>query len=588
MSVRIELDNRGSVFTCLDTISGRIVFHVPKESSETVTSIIVKLEGISETKLLVPKEHRARQPPPRLGNDSDHRANADNIRNKKPEVEIHKVLYKTQQVFPPPELAKQTNPSSSSNSGYTLSSGIHTYPFKFRIPVNNVCEPLNSIFQKFRIEKGNVGWARDAVHHTKTTLPPSLFNLPGSLQGEGGSIKYFVKVTVNKPRFYQYNLRKYEAFVFLPVEPPRPQPTGEIYARREHFFTLQVYKPIVPKKKNIWPFSNSKPGLVVPEPPVEEPRFTIEARLPSPAILAPKEPMGLRILMVKQVPFTSPIVLRQLQLRLLMTTNIIAYEHSKRVTLTIPLFNTSTNFKLGMNIPFVFGKPTTPVGVQMEADKSIWESWALPENISPSFRTCNITVSYDLEVTCGLSVGTNGAVHQIPLVIPVEIFSGIKPSKKLLESATSRYMRNRNVSVTFPADGSSSTSNLNPSLPPRPRSSSRAPSTSNPIPPTGLKQQHTSPTNLQVPIPNDWASQSVSSFPVSPIPPVRSRSEIWRTPQGLPLDAPPPYEDAMFLSEDVDVGVADGPRRQYPMEEGYFRENNEHERDEKRRSRLFG
>ena len=47
-------------------------------------------------------------------------------------------------------------------------------------------------------------------------------------------------------------------------------------------------------------------------------------------------------------------------------------------------------------------------------------------------------------------------------------------------------------------------------------------------------------------------------------------------------DAPPTYEDAMLREiDDVDIMVADGPRREYPLQPGYF------EGDGKRASRLF-
>ena len=58
--------------------------------------------------------------------------------------------------------------------------------------------------------------------------------------------------------------------------------------------------------------------------------------------------------------------------------------------------------------------------------------------------------------------------------------------------------------------------------------------------------------------------------PVSPVSLGRRKSNIWQTTQHAITDAPPTYEDAVLLSEDVDVGVADGPRREYPMQSGYF------------------
>ena len=64
--------------------------------------------------------------------------------------------------------------------------------------------------------------------------------------------------------------------------------------------------------------------------------------------------------------------------------------------------------------------------------------------------------------------------------------------------------------------------------------------------------------------------------------------EIWQPVQPqqtvhMPMaDTPPTYQDAMLREiGDVDIIVADGPRREYPLQPGYF------EGDEKRASRLF-
>lgn len=253
-----------------------------------------------------------------------------------------------------------------------------------------------------------MGYAKEAEYHTKNTLPPSLHGLPEGSQGEGGSIRYYIKATVNRPQFYRTNVRKEAFFAFLPIDPPRAVPQGEIYSRREHLLPFPLLTPL-PKKKEFW-WKSKKPETQTIQHPNEEPRFTIEARLPSPSVLVPREPLGLRIIMVKLAPFKTPVVLRQIQLRLFMTTYITAHGHSKKFTMAMPLFNTSTDYRLGMPIPYTFGPMDASPGVRLEADPRIWENWMLPENISPSFRTCNIARSYQLEVTLGVSLGGNAAV----------------------------------------------------------------------------------------------------------------------------------------------------------------------------------
>ena len=312
-------------------------------------------------------------------------------------------------VFPPEQVRKsQEAAGGSGETDFTLPTGTHTYPFSFRIPINNSCRPLDSLFSKISIKEGNVEYAKDAECHVRNTLPPSLHSLHGESQGEGGSIKYYIKVTVNRPQFYRTNVRKEIFFAFLPIDPPKAVTQGEIFARREHLLHFPLLTPL-PKKKGFWG-KGKQPEIQTPQYPNEEPRFSIEARLPSPAVLAPKEPLGLRIIMAKLAPFKTPVVLRQIQLRLFMTTYIKAHEHRKKITITVPLFNTSTDYRLGMPIPHAFGPTDAPLGAKLEADPRIWENWMLPENISPSFRTCNIARYYQLEITCGVSLGENMTV----------------------------------------------------------------------------------------------------------------------------------------------------------------------------------
>lgn len=70
------------------------------------------------------------------------------------------------------------------------------------------------------------------VKHVKRTLPPSLSGFPGEAE-----IKYYVKATVVRPKFYQENLRSQIDIKFFPIEPPRPaMRPEEAFARRTQRF----------------------------------------------------------------------------------------------------------------------------------------------------------------------------------------------------------------------------------------------------------------------------------------------------------------------------------------------------------------
>jgi hypothetical protein len=59
-----------------------------------------------------------------------------------------------------------------------------------------------------------------------------------------------------------------------------------------------------------------------------------------------------------------------------------------------------------MNIPL--GLATDPMGTEWTIDASLWNRLPLPPDVAPSFETCNISRSYELEVRVGLSHGFGG------------------------------------------------------------------------------------------------------------------------------------------------------------------------------------
>lgn len=111
MQAAVILDKPGNVsFTNLDTISGKVVVRSVK--SADVSSIVVKLEGESRTRLMSPPGQNGERP--------------------KPQMEYHKILYRTATVFPPSEVAESRSPTAGKGH-YTLPQGQHEYPFSFKV-----------------------------------------------------------------------------------------------------------------------------------------------------------------------------------------------------------------------------------------------------------------------------------------------------------------------------------------------------------------------------------------------------------------------------------------------------------------------
>jgi hypothetical protein len=110
MNVSIALQHPHEHYTNLDVIQGKVFLRVPNPTN--ISSIIVKLEGESKTRLLAPI----------------HPNRPD---KQRPVLEVHKFLYKTLTLFPtnvrPEELV--ANPKAS----FAINAGSYEYPFSFKV-----------------------------------------------------------------------------------------------------------------------------------------------------------------------------------------------------------------------------------------------------------------------------------------------------------------------------------------------------------------------------------------------------------------------------------------------------------------------
>ncbi|TVY80425.1 hypothetical protein LSUE1_G008458 [Lachnellula suecica] len=406
MSVRIQFDDPHAFYTNLDFISGKIILSLT--SDENVSAIMVKLEGESRTVLMRPSLQPNRQ----------QYARRDNRQGLA--MENHKVLYKVNQVFPSPD------PVHGINSGlaYTLRAGQHVYPFRFKIPFNNGCADPDS--QQMGPGSGGFGLGLGGLQqlqyrHVKKTLPPSLTGFPGEAE-----VRYYVKVTVQRPSIFKENRRSAIGFKFLPIEPPRPPPTtNEIYARRPFAFQAGLAAPTKTSmfKKNPVPLSDTAP------------KGEIDARLPSPAVLTCNSPLPLRIILRKLNQSAENVFVVSLQINLYGYTEVRAQEVKRTENSTWVLMTLN-----GLSIQV--GSPSDPIREEIVLDGQLWDRIPLPNTVAPSFSTCNLTRKYELEVRVGLGYGVIGQIQPqvvtLPLRFQVEIYSGIKPPTALLDAIAAR------------------------------------------------------------------------------------------------------------------------------------------------------
>jgi hypothetical protein len=376
MSVRIQLDDPHAFYTNLDFISGRVILSLT--SDETVSGIVVKLEGESRTALMRPMGPQAQQQ--LYGRQNQRNGLA---------MENHKILYKVKQVFPGTD-AQQMGGS------YTLRARQHEYPFRFKIPFNNGCADPH--LQQMGPGSGFAGFGLGGLQqlqykHVKRTLPPSLTGFPGEAE-----IRYYVKVTVQRPSLFKENRRSAIGFKFLPIEPPRPPKTAnEVYARRPYIF--QAGLASYARKSSMF---RKKPTQLSATAPKGE----IDARLPSPAILTCNEPLPLRLIARRLNDSAEHVFLMSLQVQLLGSTEVRAQDVVRTEATSWVLMSLT-----GLAIPL--GSPADEIRKETVVDPSLWDRIPLPNTVAPSFHTCNLTRKYELEVKVGLGYGVPGEIQVI-------------------------------------------------------------------------------------------------------------------------------------------------------------------------------
>jgi hypothetical protein len=328
------------------------------------------------------------RPPPGAQQALNHPAlMSRSQRNQGLAHETHKILYKVSQVFP-------TQSQGMGGMSYTLRAGQHEYPFRFKIPFNNGCSDPHS--QQMGPGSGFGGLGLGGLQqlqyrHVKRTLPPSLTGFPGEAE-----IRYYIKVTVQRPSLFKENRRSAIGFKFMPIEPPRAAPTtNEVYARRP--FAFQAGLANFPRKSSL--FKKAPPPLSETAPKGE-----IDARLPSPAILTCNEPIPLRIILRKLNESPEYTYLMSLQVHLIGSTEVRALDAMRVETSTWVLMSFN-----GLGIPI--GKPEDKLRTETVVDNQLWNQIRLPNTVAPSFHTCNLTRRYEMEVRVGLAYGTPGNIQ---------------------------------------------------------------------------------------------------------------------------------------------------------------------------------
>ncbi|RDA88367.1 hypothetical protein CP532_5649, partial [Ophiocordyceps camponoti-leonardi (nom. inval.)] len=434
MSLRITIDQRPEFYTNLDHVVGRVVLSLNR--AEQVGSIVVKLEGESITAHQVPNPFELDangHPPPAMPGPPGSVV-----------VENHKILYRIQQVFPDDYHSSSSNPYGA----FPLQPGEHEFPFKFKLPVNNACSDNVAMARMGGFNSGGGLFGMGGVRlmdgtkqlylrHVTRTLPPSLTGYPMD-----GEIRYFIKVTVQRPGFLKENWRYQTGLKFLPIEPPRPPKSGqEAFARRPFTFRPRSLPSYPDMKRTSVTSKKGEKDSGLPTPPPPPPNIEVSARLPHPPILTCNQPVPLRLIAKKLSKCPDQVYLISFQLDLIGLTEFRTHGLNKvKVNRWVVVSNSN------LNIP-VTSSPKDDVGDELVLPDELWRSRPLPNTVAPSFVTCNISRRYQMEIKLGLAWGKPGTLkdplHPQTIYLSLhfsnlDVYSGITPPPELVEAAKSK------------------------------------------------------------------------------------------------------------------------------------------------------
>lgn len=345
---------------------------------------------------------------------------------------------------------------------------------------------LRGVANDYLGQGGGRHFANDQVqlYHVSEQLPPSM-----SVNSQG-TISYFLKVTVKRLSMFKANLRGHEPFKFLPLDDSYSQPPSdnEAFVRKQVVFrkrtpeiagvtarekgapqvVLRLEAPAPPRRRGLLlRFLDARSGAQMQqsltrdfhEIAAKDVPFTFEARYKYPSTFVPLQSLGLRLFL------TSPLnpnsyTLREfglpeqsnglgvlylqnirVDLECLTTMSVLVnneYIHGPRYSTYREVISLCDNsfenlrfdLKDCITSPpnFNSGNPT----YELEIPSYHLSNCVIPETVCPSFKTCNISRTYNLHIVAGFSPEAesqkwfNSDVRNTELVIEdVIILSGV-------------------------------------------------------------------------------------------------------------------------------------------------------------------
>lgn len=98
-----------------------------------------------------------------------------------------------------------------------------------------------------------------------------------------------------------------------------------------------------------------------------------------------------------------------LQIELIAYTKVLAQDLSRTETGSWVVMSRS-------NMAVPLGNPGDAVGTEWAIDPKLWNHLPLPPSVAPSFETCNIERTYELEMRVGLTHGNARIMKVCPVL----------------------------------------------------------------------------------------------------------------------------------------------------------------------------
>lgn len=221
------------------------------------------------------------------------------------------------------------------------------------------------------------------------------------------------------------NFTQHLPFKFLPIEPPRPNPSqAETYARRQHHFPSSLSDSATRRKPTILDALRNggvaAADLGAPSP--STPHFSLDARLPTPTILTCKKAIPLRLLVKRLNASDAELILLSLRINLTSTT-IIRTQDAYREESTAWTLVDKPNLRLPVGNQGAVGREAE--GVELPLDPVLWRSAPLPSSVAPSFNICNMARRYELEIKATFGHGeapkTNASTSLNPAPVAIAV-----------------------------------------------------------------------------------------------------------------------------------------------------------------------